>query len=221
MKIGLLGTGKTGSKVQELHEDVVPFDSSNPPNPQALSGVDVVISFLPGTAFLEYLDMLIEAGKPVATGSTGFEWPDDIDQRLKEQQLSWIKAHNFSLGMNVVRQMIQTMSHLSNLFDDGQFKIHEIHHVHKKDAPSGTALSWKEWLDRDANITSAREGDEVGFHRLTFDCADERIVLSHQAKDRSIFARGAIWAAELLHSENELPFGLLDFNELVRKKLNL
>ena len=110
MKIALLGAGKTGIKVSEIHDDVVIFNTKNPPSLNALKECDAVISFLPGEAFLEHIDLLIESKLPVATGSTGFDWPKDIDQRLKENELSWIRAHNFSLGMNVVCQMIKHMS---------------------------------------------------------------------------------------------------------------
>lgn len=221
MKIGLLGTGKTGARVMDIHEEVLAFDTSHPPTPKKLDTVDVIISFLPGDAFLGYIDMLLASGKPVVTGSTGFEWPADVDQRLKEESVSWVRAHNFSLGMNVVKEMIRNMAHLAELFEDGKFRMHEIHHVHKKDAPSGTALTWKEWLDREVKISSERKGDVIGLHELQFDCEDERITLTHKAKDRSIFARGAVWAAEILYQDNELPYGLLDFNKLVMDKLKM
>ncbi|MEX1099279.1 MAG: dihydrodipicolinate reductase C-terminal domain-containing protein, partial [Bacteriovoracaceae bacterium] len=109
----------------------------------------------------------------------------------------------------------------SELFEDGSFTIHDIHHVHKKDSPSGTALSWKEWLDRPAQISADRKGDVVGYHHLKFDCRDEAITLVHEAKDRSIFARGALWAAKILHEQNDLDYGLLDFNQVVKKTLNI
>ncbi len=221
MKIALLGTGKTGSKVMEIHSEVEAFNTDRPPDMDALSDCDVVISFLPGEAFEQYLELLIASEKPVVTGSTGVDWPDDLAERLKDKQLSWIRASNFSLGMNVVREMIRTMSHLSDLFEDGTFQIHEIHHRHKQDAPSGTALSWKQWLDREADIGSERTGDVVGVHKIIFDCADERITLTHRAKDRSIFARGAVWAAQLLTEETSFEYGLLDFNQLVKDRLKL
>lgn len=217
MKIALLGAGKTGSKVKEIHPETVVFDSKNPPTLQALKEADAVVSFLPGDAFLSYLEILIEARTPVAAGSTGFQWPEGFDERLRKEGLRWIRAHNFSLGMNVVREMIKMMSWLDDLFEDGGFAIHDIHHVNKKDAPSGTALSWKEWLGKDARITAERTGDVVGYHSLKFDCRDESISLIHEAKDRSIFARGAVWAAKILSEDEQLPAGLHDFNQVVKK----
>lgn len=205
----------------EIHKDVIGFDSSHPPVLEKISECNVVVSFLPGDAFVNYLDLLLEAGKPVVTGSTGFEWPKDFEQKLEERSLTWIRAHNFSLGMNVVREMIKKMAYLDDLFDDGSFSMHEIHHTHKKDAPSGTALTWKEWLGKEVKITSERTGDIVGVHQLQFDCRDEKIKLSHEAKDRSIFARGAVWAAKMVVQGEDLEAGLLDFNQLVKDKLDL
>src|SRR5689334_7664275 len=141
MKIALLGTGRTGSKVLELTDgaDVTGFNEHNPPTVEALQGHDVAISFLPGPAFLEHIDVLLESGIPLATGSTGFEWPKDIDAKLKEQGTAWITASNFSLGMNLVYGMIRVLAKAPQLFDDFEFKLHEVHHIHKKDQPSGTS----------------------------------------------------------------------------------
>ena len=217
MKIALLGAGKTGSKVLELHPDTIVFDTKNPPSLETLRQADVAISFLPGDAFTRYLELLVDARIPVVTGSTGFEWPADFDATLKGKELKWIRAHNFSLGMNVVREMIHSMSYLADLFDDAEYTIHDIHHIHKKDSPSGTAISWRDWLGHEAQISAERKGDVVGYHHLKFDSQDESITLVHEAKDRSIFARGALWAAKILNESNDLDYGLLDFNQVVKK----
>ena len=97
---------------------------------------------------------------------------------------------------------------------DPVFKIHEVHHIHKKDAPSGTALSWKEWLAKDAEVTSAREGDINGIHELTVTTETEEITLKHNALDRSLFAEGAIWAVEQLMNEQKLTNGVVTFGQL-------
>jgi 4-hydroxy-tetrahydrodipicolinate reductase len=89
-----------------------------------------------------------------------------------------------------------------------------VHHIHKKDAPSGTALSWKEWLNKEAEITSAREGDVNGIHELTVSTANERITLKHDALDRALFAEGAIWAAEQLIKNQNLTNGIYTFGQL-------
>ena len=220
MKIALLGAGKTGGEVKELHPDTIVFDTQNKPTLEKLKECDVAISFLPGNAFLDYIDLLIEAKLPVVSGSTGMQWPSNIEKQLKDSKLAWIKSHNFSLGMNIVKQMIQKMSLLAKLFDDGTFSIHDIHHIHKKDAPSGTALSWKEWLGEECEITAQRKGDVVGYHHLIFDSPQEKITLIHEAQNRSIFARGAIFAANLLQ-EQKIDSGLNDFNTVIKDYLKI
>lgn len=221
MKIALLGAGKTGGKVSELHENTVIFNQSNKLTLEKLSECDVVISFLPGDAFVEYIDVLIESKLPVVTGSTGFDWPKDIDVKLKEKNLKWVRAHNFSLGMNIVKSMIEYLGKAKILFDDIQFNIHDIHHVHKKDSPSGTALSWKEWLDAPCEITAERTGDVIGYHHVEMTTPVEKIKLTHEALDRAIFAQGAIWSAQKVLSDDSIDTGLTHFSEIVKKHLNI
>lgn len=221
MKIALLGAGKTGSKVAELHKDTVIFNTKNKPNAQKLKECDVVISFLSGDIFNEYIPMLIESKVPVVTGSTGFDWPEDIQSRLQESNLKWIRAHNFSLGMNIVKNMIEIVSKATELYDDVEFKIHDIHHTQKLDAPSGTAISWEKWLGHKAEITSERTGDVVGYHHLEMDVPVEHIKITHEAKDRAIFASGAIWAAKRILNDSSIEAGLTDFSSIVKKHLNI
>lgn len=222
MKIALLGTGKTGSKVIEVAKDsqVVGFDENNLPTLERLKACDVAISFLPGPAFVKYIDLLIQSGLPAAVGSTGFDWPEDTDQKLKDAGLSWIASTNFALGMNIVRAMIQALSKAPKLFDEYEFNIEEIHHIHKKDSPSGTALTWKEWLGRETKISATREGDNPGFHKLTLKTPYEDISIEHQSKDRKIFAQGAVWTAGRL-AKGGIPPGLHKLQEIMDKDLDL
>ena len=220
MKVAILGKGKTGNKViqQLVASEVTVFDTTKSPTLESLKGHDVVISFLPGEAFKSYIDLLIDSKVPVVTGSTGFEWPKDIDERLKKNNTPWIKAHNFSLGMNLVKQMIQVLSKADKLFNKPKFKIHEVHHIMKVDAPSGTALSWQDWLETSCEITSARTGDVVGEHKLTLKTETEEIIIEHKATDRGIFATGAIWAANKIVNGEVTP-GLNEFSEIALKEL--
>jgi 4-hydroxy-tetrahydrodipicolinate reductase len=219
MKIALLGKGKTGSFVSKLHSgEITIFDSKSEISCESLNSHDVIVSFLPGEAFLNLIPILVECNIPVVTGSTGFDWPSDINATLEEKQIPWIYGHNFSLGMNIVKEMIERLERAKSLFENFQLYIHEVHHTKKVDAPSGTALSWDKWIGGDSNITSERIGDVVGDHRITFDTADEKIELSHHAKDRSIFARGALWAANFLHTNKTNP-GLHQFNEVIAKEI--
>lgn len=218
MKIALLGKGKTGSKVLEnkAHQ-VIAFDSKNPPTFEKLETFDIIISFLPGEAFKSYIPLLVETKLPVVTGSTGFEWPSNLHQTLKDKNLSWIYATNFSMGVAVVKQLLNKLSGASSFFPKHTTSIHEIHHTKKLDAPSGTALSMQEWMHEKCEITSERTGDVIGFHELTFDTGSEKIKISHEALDRKLFADGAIWAAEYLF-KNKTP-GLNSFQDIIERTL--
>lgn len=213
--IGLLGSGKTGGRVLELIEkrradgeniQVTVFNRSHPVTADNLAGLDGLISFYPGPAFLEAIPTLMDSRLPVVTGSTGFEWPggrQEFHQTLANKDICWIHGHNFGLGMNLVRQMIATLSKAQKLYAAGDIEcsIHEVHHTKKLDAPSGTAIAWSDWLGMPAQISSERTGDVVGDHQLTLKTPFEQIQLRHQALDRKIFAAGALWAMEALLNE--------------------
>lgn len=219
MKIALLGKGKTGGKVIELINDnnlphtYTVFDRSNPMTVEQLRLHDVILSFLPGDAFVDNIEIIKTSGIPVVTGSTGFKWTDELIQGLTAP---WVYATNFSLGMNLVHEMINTLSKARNLFNDYSFSIHEVHHTKKLDAPSGTALTWKDWVNDEVEITSERTGDVIGDHILTFTTANEKITLRHEALDRKIFAEGALWACEKVR---DLNIGLHNFQSLSLKEL--
>ena len=216
MKIAVIGTGKTGGKVVDLlgEELSEAFDEHNPPTVEKLKQSDAVIIFVPGDAVADVIDDVMEAGIPASWGSTGYEWPADLDKQVKAKNTKWVLASNFSLGMNVIRKSIQAISKASDILKDPEFHIHEVHHVHKKDAPSGTALSWKEWLDKEAEVTSAREGDVKGIHELTVKTGTEEITLKHKALDRALFAEGAIWAAKQMVENQDVENGVHAFGQL-------
>lgn len=219
MKFAVIGTGKTGEKVVELLDDdqvIGPFNSSKKPTVESLKKADAAILFVPAVAVKELMKPLIDAKIPAAWATTGYEWPDDLDRRLREKNIKWLHASNFSLGMNIVRQCLKVIGKNSSVLDEPSFQIHEIHHTKKKDAPSGTALSWQEWLGRKAEITSERTGDVKGIHQLRVKTESESIWLKHEAHDRKIFAEGAIWAAEQLIQQDIVP-GFHDFSTIFDK----
>lgn len=226
MKTAVIGTGKTGSKVAELLDgDQLSgtFDSTRKPGVDDLVQAEIAIIFVPGEAVEETMDPLLKAGIPAVWGSTGYDWPDDLDRRLKDKGIKWLRASNFSLGMNIIRRCLRIVGEGSDFLENPAFHIHEIHHVHKQDAPSGTALSWQEWLGHDAEITSERKGDIKGIHDLHLKTKSESIWLKHQAHDRSVFAEGAVWAAHQLLKEDIGPgfheFSTI-FDRLMAEKTN-
>jgi 4-hydroxy-tetrahydrodipicolinate reductase len=228
MNIALLGNGKTGSHVRTLAADmpgvrVTVFDRSHPPLRQSLAGHDAVISFLPGPAFLSFLPELMACRLPVVSGSTGFDWPggrEEFSRKISETGLHWVHASNFSIGMSLIHEMIQTLSLAGTLYDEYAFSIHEVHHKNKKDAPSGTALAWRDWLGAEAETTSERTGDVIGEHELTLTTPYEQIRLRHVAGDRKLFASGALWTVrQVLHGDLLPGPGLYDLQQLVFRHL--
>lgn len=214
-KYAVIGTGKTGGTVvEQLGETAIPFDEDNKPTAEKLSEADVVIVFVPGFAAAEVVDVVLNSGIPAVWGTTGYEWPQDLPDRVKQANTKWVIGSNFSLGMNLVRKALNLLGKGSDFLDDPQFHIHEVHHVHKKDAPSGTALSWKDWLGKDATISSDRQGDVKGIHNLHLKTKGESIYLKHEAHSRSIFAEGAIWTANYLLDHPEIEPGVYQFSEL-------
>ena len=220
MKVGLLGTGKTGSMLVGLESDVetISFNSKNKPTLESLKDLDVVIAFVSAPVFLEYLPLLIEAKTPVVSAATGDFSTEEIDLELKKNNLSWIWGSNFSLGMTIVKRLIEELSSLHDLYEDVDYSIHEVHHTKKLDAPSGTAKSWGEWLGIDCEISSERTGDVVGIHELSVKTPFEEINLKHESHNRKLFAKGALWAARFL-LKHKLSPGLHHFDQIVKEYL--
>ncbi|MCO4780894.1 MAG: hypothetical protein KC646_01115 [Candidatus Cloacimonetes bacterium] len=214
-KIALIGNGKTGSKVAELSKDyeVVVFDSKNKVSVERLLLCDVAIVFVSGDVFVSIIPILLDSKIPVVSGSTGFDLPDDLEANIIASQSKWVLAANFSLVMNVVQSILESLNGFSDLFENSNYSIHEVHHTKKLDAPSGTALKWQDWVSQDCEISSAREGDVIGFHELKVETPYETLKISHDAQDRALFASGAIWAANQLLKKRQ-P-GLYEFRDLV------
>ena len=220
MKIALLGSGKTGSKILENKKHFVKvFNTANKPTLNKLKNFDVVISFLPGDAFKNYIPLLMGSKLPVVVGSTGFTWPKNFNNTLKKNKLRWIYASNFSIGMVLIKNIVLKISEAKKLFSDYKIMINETHHIHKKDKPSGTALSIEKWIDEECSIKSIRIGDVIGSHELIFKTTSEEIKVSHNAMDRKLFADGAIWSAEYILKNKK--FGLYNFSDIVEKNFTL
>ncbi len=206
MKTAVIGTGKTGSAVVDLLDEsqiVGPFNTSNPPSVNALQKAAACIIFIPGSAVDDILEIVLAAGIPAIWGSTGYNWPlKKLEKELKQQNNKWLRASNFSLAMNIVRRCLQIIGQGAVILDKPKFHIHEIHHTDKQDAPSGTALSWKNWLGQNATITSERKGETKGIHELEMKTPFETVQLKHEANDRAVFAKGALWAAHKLTDES-------------------
>ncbi|MBP6880673.1 hypothetical protein KBC31_03540 [Candidatus Saccharibacteria bacterium] len=217
MKIALLGSGRTGAYLHEViapGDKITDFNSTNKASVSKLAEFDVVICFLPGDILNNYFDMLLKSKTPTIIGSTGYQFPDKIDEKIFQQNITWIWANNFSLGMQVAKNAIEALTIARKILPNAKTSIHEVHHTNKKDAPSGTAISWMQWYgDKNIEISSERVGDVVGDHTLTIDADTETITLAHSSKHRKIFAEGAYWSALRITS---LKPGLHEFSEVVK-----
>ena len=220
MKIALIGYGKMGREIERIardrgHEIVATIDMNEEEkfHSDEFKSADVAIEFTsPASAFQNYIHAF-EAGVPVVSGTTG--WLDRIDQikeACEKEGKTFFYASNFSLGVNLFFALNNYLAGLMNLFTDYDARIEETHHIHKLDAPSGTAITLaegilerverkKEWsLDKkEANtlhIESFREGEVPGIHTVVYESPVDSIRLTHDAKSREGFALGAVLAAE-------------------------
>lgn len=223
MKIALSGRGRMGEAVRRVavergHEIGIEFDTRRLPSPNDLEGIDVLIDFSHASA----LDGVVSAGcasrTPLVIGTTG--WNDRIDEirsRCEEAGIAVAHAPNFSPGANVLFVLARRAAELIARVGGYEGGIEERHHGRKKDAPSGTALRIaREVRDGsgggiDPSVVASRVGAEFGLHTLFFDSADDLIELSHRARGREGFARGAVIAAELVRERS----GFFRFEELL------
>jgi 4-hydroxy-tetrahydrodipicolinate reductase len=227
MNLLLLGRGKTGSLVAEVarqrgHDVRVEGAAENGGGAaltvERLHGIDVVIDFTAPSCVVAHIEACVSAGKNMVVGTTG--WYDEIERvrRLVEEHgAGFVYAANFSVGVNLFLDV--TRAAAAALRHDYSGQIFERHHVHKKDAPSGTAIAIQRVVreasgkKQDLEITSFREGDVVGMHEVVLESAADRIYLCHDAKSRQGFADGAVRAAEWLAGKK----GFYEFKDVWRE----
>ena len=210
MKIALHGYGKMGHAVEKIagergHEIVSMIHRG-----ANLNDADVIIDFSHASAVPHVVDLACNHGVDLIIGTTG--WKDDIRARVEKANIGCVYASNFSPGANVVFALARRAGELFERFPQYAAGIEERHHAQKKDAPSGTALRIaKEVGTLNPPIVSSRVGSEFGLHTLFFDSPDDLIEISHRARGRDGFARGAVLAAELIRGKK----GFIAFDELV------
>ncbi|AJI45792.1 dihydrodipicolinate reductase [Francisella tularensis subsp. novicida] len=223
MRVAIVGNGKTGTAVSGLlSQDQISgiYDSKNVLTIEALQNADVAIVFVNAKILQELLPILLETNTPVICGTTGYDWEQNFISYINQNQKTWIVANNFSLSMVVVKNILASLGQLNQLHENADYSITEKHHVQKVDTPSGTAVSWRNWLNiGDVSIESIREGDIKGQHQLKVNTHHETIEFKHTAHDRSLFAEGAIWAAREVFQRGIM--GFVYFDELVGERLCL
>jgi 4-hydroxy-tetrahydrodipicolinate reductase len=218
----LLGRGKTGSIVAEVaherrHRTTVLTEVENPNaawlTSQNLQDVDAVIDFTAPDAVVANIAACVAAKKPMVVGTTG--WYGELERIRKDVERAdsgFVFGANFSYGVNLFFQIARTAAPALQHGYTGH--ITETHHIHKKDAPSGTAIALQREIEHasgvQAQITSERAGDVMGIHTLELSSAGDRIVLSHEVKSRRAFAEGAVLAAEWIVGKT----GFYDFKDI-------
>jgi len=225
MKLLLLGAGKTGSLVAEvareqLHTVNVLRSADNLEaaalTRDTLRNVDAVIDFTTPRAVLDNITACLSAGKPMVVGTTGwYEAIPAVIALVEKTQTGFVFGANFSIGINLFLEVARVGAAALQHGFTGQ--IFERHHVHKKDAPSGTAIAIKNAIHgvagHDLEITSFREGEVVGMHEVVLDSPHDTIYLCHDAKSRRGFAEGAVRAAEWIAGKK----GFHDFKDVWRE----
>lgn len=248
MKIALIGYGRMGHMIEDIarkrgHEIVAIIDVDNPEDfdTDAFRSADVAIEFTnPTAAYNNYLKAW-EQGVKVVSGSTGWvkEHEQDVRTACTEKGCTLFWASNFSLGVAIFSAVNKYLARIMNAYADYDVTETETHHVHKLDAPSGTAITLaeqicaeldrkKDWVkgevcEADGQVTgsretpsdrlridSVREGEVPGIHSITYDSAADMIQITHSAHNRMGFALGAVLAAEYTQSHE----GLLTTDDL-------
>ena len=203
----------------------------------AFEKTDVIIDFTVPKCTLEILKIASKLKKRVVIGTTGFTQKEEILIKKYSKKIPILKAGNMSLGVNLLMYLTEIAS--GSLGDDYLSKIFEIHHKHKKDYPSGTALMLgkgiangknknlynligKKFLNKKSfpfgkkiNFNSIRKGEIIGEHEVTFSSGKEIITLNHEAFDRALYSDGALTAAKWLANKRA---GLYSMRDLLNFK---
>ena len=197
------------------HEIVAIFHRSSEPE---LNGAEAVIDFSEASALDRVLDLCCTNAISLVIGTTGWnERLDEVRTTVQQAGIGAVYASNFSPGANVTFALARRAAELFARFPHYSAGMEERHHAHKKDSPSGTALriasEVREGSGRklDPAIAASRVGSEFGLHTLFFDSPDDLVEITHRARGRDGFARGAVMAAEMIRDRK----GLISFDELV------
>lgn len=221
MKIALIGYGKMGKEIEQIalkrgHTIVSIIDENNLSefDSPVFRDADVAIEFTTPASAINNFRKCFDAGVPVVAGTTGWlEHMPEIKEACEKGGQTFFYASNYSIGVNIFFVVNKFLAKIMNNYPDYSVKMEEIHHIHKLDAPSGTAITLAEGiienLDRktdwylnaetkssDIEIDSIREGEVPGIHEVFYESEADIISIKHDAKNRKGFALGAVLAAE-------------------------
>lgn len=228
MKVAIIGYGKMGHEIEKVliergHTVALKIDVDNRESlltKEAFEGVDVAIEFTsPATAY-DNIAKCLEMGVAVLSGSTGWmERKAEIDALCQRVGGAFFYSSNYSLGVNVLFRLNRWLAKVMAALPQYSVKIEETHHIHKLDAPSGTAATLAKDMAEASEgrvevpteeIISYREGEVPGIHTITYDSEEDTLSVSHSAKSRRGLAFGAVLAAEWLVGKKGV-FSMDDF----------
>lgn len=223
MKIALIGYGKMGHEIEKILVSrghtlplIIDQDNTDQLTAENLNKCDVAIEFTtPATAF-DNIVTCLKAGIPTVCGTTA--WLDrlpEVTDLCQQTSGAFFYASNYSIGVNIFFAINRQLARMMNQFPEYDVTLNEVHHVQKKDAPSGTAVTLAEdilagidrktsWhlgttTDRDKlEVTAQRRAMVPGIHTIVWESDADTITIDHNAKNRSGFAMGAVLAAEYL-----------------------
>jgi len=211
MKIALQGTGKMGREVARLAP-------SRGHSITEIADADICIDFSHPDAVLNHAKQAASHGTDLVIGTTGWEKDQKaVKDLVLSHEMGCVIGSNFSLGVYLFRQILSHAAALIEPYEDYDVAGTEVHHNQKVDSPSGTAIDLARLLKtymptkQVDNFASVRCGHIAGTHTVLFDSEADTITLTHQAKNRSGFALGAIMAAEMIHGKK----GWWTFEELL------
>ncbi len=225
MNIALIGYGKMGKVIEEVairkgHQIALKLTSKDVWDKDTLvnHSTDVAIEFTQPSVVTKNILTCFDANVPVVVGTTGwYQGVNEISQTCIEKNQAMLYASNFSIGVNLFFKINEMVAALMNKYNEYEVSVTEVHHVHKKDAPSGTAISIAEGILKyypkkiqwrlDSNkdglwIRARRVGDEKGYHSVCYQSEVDSIQIDHQAHSRKGFAIGAVLAAEYIKGKN-------------------
>jgi len=236
MRIVLLGYGKMGKEIEKIaldrkHEIVLKVDETNANiiTKEDLKKGDVAIEFSTPHTVVNNIYKCLDAQLPIVVGTTGwYEQFEKIKSDCASKKSSLFYATNFSIGVNLFFKVNKYLAELMNNYPDYNVSMEEIHHIHKLDKPSGTAITLAEQIiqkiDRKTGwsidqqnpetlfIKDIREGEVPGTHIIKYSSPIDDIEIMHKAHNRKGFALGAVLAAEFMHNKKE---GIYTMSDLI------
>lgn len=229
MKVALIGYGKMGHMIESIalergHKIVCIIDQNNLCDfeSEAFASADVAIEFTTPQTAEQNIRRAWAAGVPVVCGTTGWD-VESLKQQLLHNStqplhyptLSLMWSSNYSIGVNILFALNRQLAKFMVAYPDYTPHMTEVHHIHKLDAPSGTAKTLQEAIGEErlpiADVESIREGEVPGIHTVVWDSEVDTISISHSAKSRKGFALGAVIAAEWMLGKT----GWHDFSEVI------